>query len=215
MKTKKIKAIIFDFDGTIANTLPYTFKKIIEINQHLKITNKKDREIIEKIRKMDYRELLKEFKISWMKIPLIVWEIKKAQKELYKQIEQIKPFKGIKQLLLKLNKKGILCYIYSSNIKKNIERFLEVNDLKKYFKKVFVGLNLLGKDKDLLSILKKEALRKDEVLYVADEVRDALACGKAGIKMIGVSWGLNSPSILKKSGALHIVKKPAEIFFLV
>ena len=215
MKKNKIKAIIFDFDGTIADTLPYTFKKIIEINQHLKITNHKNEAIIKKIKKMDYRQLFKEFKISWMKIPLIIWEIKKAQKELYKQIERIKPFKGIKNLLIKLNKKEIDSYIYSSNIKKNIERFLEVNDLKKYFKKVFVGSNLLGKDKDLVWILKKEALKKEEVLYVADEVRDVLACAKAGIKMIGVSWGLNSPSILKKSGALHIVKKPAEIFFLV
>lgn len=215
MKKNNIKAVIFDFDGTIADTLPYTFKKIIEINRRLKISNQKEETIIKKIKEMDCRELLKEFKISWMKVPLIVWEIKKAQKELYKQIEQIKPFKGIKKLLIKLNKKKISCYIYSSNIKKNIDRFLELNDLKKYYKKIYTGSNLLGKDEDLLKILKMESLNKDEVFYVADEVRDVLACQKAKIKMIGVSWGLNSAILLQKAGAFFIVKKPEEILLKI
>lgn len=207
----KIKAIIFDFDGTIANTLPYTFEKIIEINRRLKVTGKKDEEIIKKIREMDYRQLMREFKVSWLKIPLIIWEIKKAQKELYKKIEQIKAFKGIEKLIIELKKKGVNCYIYSSNIKKNIEKFLEINNLKTYFKKIYTGSNLLGKDKDLLFILKKEGLKREEVFYVADEVRDVLACQKAKIRIIAVSWGLNSPQLLKKTGALFIIKKPEEI----
>ncbi len=206
-----IKAVIFDFDGTIADTLPFTFKKIIEINRRLKITSQADNEIIDKLKKMDYRELLKEFKIDWFKIPMILWEIKKAQKELYFHLNKLKVFPGLKSLLKNLNQKNIACYIYSSNIKKNIEKFLEINDLKKYFKKIYTGNNLLGKDKDLLKIIKKEKLKKEETVYVADEVRDVLACKKINLKIICVSWGLNHKNVLKKIGADLIIDRVEEI----
>lgn len=209
-----IKTIIFDFDGTIADTIPFTFKKIIEINKRLKITSKTDNEIIDKLKKIDYRDLLKEFRIDWFKMPIILWEIKKAQKELYFHLNKIKVFPGIKTLLKNLNQKNISCYIYSSNIKNNIEKFLEMNDLRKYFKKIYVGTNLLGKAKNLLEIIKKEKLEKEETVYVADEVRDVLACKKIGLKIISVIWGLNEGKLLKKIGADFIVDKPNEILVI-
>ncbi len=210
-----IKTLIFDFDGTIANTLPFTFKKILEINKKLNIFKKNEKEVIEKIKIMDYQEIIKEFKISWLKIPLIIWEIKKAQKELYFHLDKIRVFPGIKTLLKNLNKKNISCYIYSSNIKKNIEKFLEINDLKKYFKKIYTGSNLLGKDKDLLKILKKEKLKKEETLYIADEIRDFIACKKIGLKMIGVLWGIAGKRGLTEKKIDYLVKNPQEILKIV
>jgi len=50
---------------------------------------------------------------------------------------------------------------------------------------------------------------------VADEIRDALACQKAKIKMIGVSWGLAGERGLKKIKVDYLVKKPDEILKLV
>jgi phosphoglycolate phosphatase-like HAD superfamily hydrolase len=67
----------------------------------------------------------------------------------------------------------------------------------------------------LINILKKEGLKTDEVYYVADEIRDALACQKAKIKMIGVSWGLAGERGLTKIKVDYIIKKPEEILKLV
>jgi len=207
---KNTKALIFDFDGTIANTLPYTFEKIIALAQKYHIDNKKEK-LIEKIRRLSPSALMKEFKIGWFKVPFILWDIRRAQKQLFFQINSIKSFVGIESTIKKLRENNLRLFIYSSNLKKTIERFLSKEGLKDYFEKIYVGRNLLGKDKDLLKILKKEGLEKDEVFYVADEARDALACQKAGISMIGVSWGLTKPEILKKFGAKFVVKKPSEI----
>jgi len=213
--TQKIKAFIFDFDGTLANTLPYSFSKIIELAKKLKVKDFKEKEIIEKIRSLSPQELFSQFSVSWLKMPLIIWEVKKAQKDLYDKMDKIKIFPGIKKLLKELKKKEIKIYIYSSNLKKNIVKFLEKEKIGCYFDNVYVGGNLLRKDKDLLNILKKEGLKTDEVYYVADEVRDVLACQKAKIKMIGVSWGLAKPEILKKAGADLIIKKPSEILKII
>jgi len=208
--TKKIKALIFDFDGTLADTLSFTLKKIIALAKKYKIKQKED-EIIEKICTETPYQLMKEFKISWFKIPFVLWEIHQAQKALYFHINQIRIFPGFKFLLKKLKNKNIKLLIYSSNIKKNIVKFLEKENLVDYFDKVYVGKNLLGKDRDLINILKKEGLKNDEVFYIGDEVRDVLACQKAGIKIIGVAWGLAGEKGLKKVKVDYLVKRPKEI----
>jgi len=209
-----IKVLIFDFDGTIANTLPYTFSKIIELSKKYKAKGKEE-EIIEKIRLKNPNELMKEFKISWFKIPIVLWEIHQAQKTLYDHIDKIRIFPGIKLVLKELKKKDARLFIYSSNIKKNIEKFLKKEKIDDYFEKIYVGKSLLGKDKDLLYILKKEKLKTNEVYYVADEIRDVLACQKAGIKIIGVAWGLSGERGLKKAMVDYLVKKPEEILKLI
>lgn len=209
-----IKALIFDFDGTIADTLPYTFSKIIELSKKYKIKGK-GKEIIEKIKELTPSQLLKEFQISWFKVPIILWEIRQAQKILYEKIDQIKLFPGIKMVLKKLKKTGYRIFIYSSNIEKNINKFLKKHKLEEYFEKIYVGKNLLGKDKDLISILRKEKLKKDEVVYIGDEIRDVLACKKVGIKIIGVNWGLAGEKNLKKHKADFIIKKPLELVKII
>ncbi|MCR4312791.1 MAG: HAD hydrolase-like protein, partial [Candidatus Roizmanbacteria bacterium] len=64
---KNIKYVIFDFDGTIADTLPFSFKKFLEIAKLIKIDDLSDKEIIKEIRSKSYQELLKgSFKRAWL-----------------------------------------------------------------------------------------------------------------------------------------------------
>ncbi len=194
--------------------MPYTFSKIIELSKKYKIKGKGEN-IIKKIKELTPSQLLKEFKISWFKIPIILWEIRQAQELLYKKIDQMKLFPGIETTLKLLKKKQVLMFIYSSNIEKNINKFLEKHKIRDYFKKIYVGKNILSKDKDLIYILKKENLKKEEVLYVADEIRDVLACKKAGIKIVGVSWGSAGEENLAKNKADFLIKKPKDLIEII
>jgi hypothetical protein len=83
-----MKGIIFDFDGTIANTLPIIFAKTIQISKKYKI-NKEAREIFNLVSQLPLWLLLKELNISWVKIPSILWEVKQAQEEMFTEIERI------------------------------------------------------------------------------------------------------------------------------
>lgn len=207
-----IKYVIFDFDGTIADTLPFSFQKFLEVAKLLHINDLSDREIIKEIRSKSYQDLLKgSFKRAWLKLPFVIDLIKSSQLELEKEIKNIKFFPGIKKFLFDLKKEGYKLAIISSNRVENIHKFIKHNDLD-VFDFVHGKTDLFGKAGYLGKFLNDFKLEKSEVIYVGDEIRDVEACKKIGIKIIGVSWGLHTIEALKKSGVDYIVKKPEEIF---
>jgi len=213
---KNVKTIIFDFDGVIADTLPFTFKKIIEIAKILEITNLNEKQIIEEIRIKSYQELitLGGMKLSWFKLPFMMGIVRRMQEELYQEIEKIKLFPGMKKLLHDLKKQGINLMILSSNLEKNVRKFLQLNQVD-IFDYIDCGSHILGKAVAMESFLKKNNLKKEEAIYVGDEIRDIEACKKIKIKIIGVSWGLNKASVLKKYDADFIANKPKDILKLI
>ena len=212
---KKIKIVIFDFDGTIANTLPFSFQKFLEMAKLLQIDNLSDKQIIKEIRSKSYQELLRgSFKEAWLKLPFVINIIKNMQEELEKEMENIKFFPGVKKFLFDLKKEGYKLAIISSNKKENIDKFIKFNKLD-IFDFVHGKTDLFGKAVYLKKFLKDFNLKKSEVIYIGDEIRDVESCKKVGIKMIGVSWGLHKVEALKKNGVDYIVKKPLEILQII
>jgi len=212
---KKIKMIIFDFDGTIADTLPFSFQKFLEIAKLFQIDDLTDRQIINEIRSKSYQELLQgSFKKAWLKLPFIVYMIKNMQKELEKEIEKIKLFPGIKRVLGDLKKNGYKLAIISSNRKESIDKFIKYNNID-MFDFIHGKTDLFGKADYLEKFVKDFKLKKSEVIYVGDEIRDVESCHKVGIKMIGVSWGLHTVEALKKNGVDYIANKPMDIMKII
>lgn len=212
---KKIKFVIFDFDGTIADTLSFSFQKFLEMVKLLQIDNLSDKQIINEIRSKSYQELLQgSFKKAWLKLPFVVNMIKNMQVELEKKMDKIKLFPGIKKFLFDLKKEGYKLAIISSNRKENIDKFIKFNKLN-IFDFVHGKADLFGKAGYLKKFLKDFNLKKSEVIYIGDEIRDVEACHKVGIKIIGVSWGLHTVEALKKNGVDYIAKKPLEILQII
>ncbi|MEK7597255.1 MAG: HAD-IA family hydrolase [Patescibacteria group bacterium] len=210
-----IKYIIFDFDGTIADTLPFSFQKFLEMSKLLKIDDLSEKEIINEIRSKSYQELLKgSFKKAWLKLPFVVNMIKNMQVELEKEMENIKFFSGIKKFLFELKKKEYKLAIISSNRIENINVFIKHNNIN-IFDFIHGKTDLFGKAGYLGKFLNDFKLGKSEVIYIGDEIRDVEACKKVGIKMIGVSWGLHTVEALRKVGVDFIVNKPEEIFKII
>jgi len=209
-----MKALIFDFDGTIANTLPIIFTQTNRISKKYKI-NKETQEILDLISQLPFWQVLTELNIPWMKIPFILWDIKQAQEKLFRDIDHIQLFQGMKEVLIELSQRGFKLYIYSSNSRKNVIKFLAKEKIVSLFEKIYIGGGLFGKARGLTQILKKENLANTEVLYVADEVRDVLACQKANIKIIGVAWGLAGEQNLVQAQANFIIQKPTEILEII
>ncbi|OGK23543.1 hypothetical protein A3A46_04425 [Candidatus Roizmanbacteria bacterium RIFCSPLOWO2_01_FULL_37_13] len=201
-----IKTVIFDFDGTIADTLT-TIVKLFNLRAKdfdLSPITKKE---LEEYRNKSPFEIIKEFGIALIKLPFIAAKIRG---ELNKEITNVKLFAKVRKVLDTLKDRRFHLGILSSNSKENIEKFLQANSLE-IFDFIHSEENILGKGKALGNLLKTHRLKNNEVIYVGDEVRDIEACKENGVKIISVTWGFNKKDILKKSKPDYIVDKPRKI----
>jgi phosphoglycolate phosphatase len=200
------KAIIFDFDGTVANT----FNLILKITNRLsgdfgyKKLNEKNFKLL---RNFETEKILRAIGLSSLKLPLY---LERLRKEMNDEIEFAKPIPGIKKALTKLKKKGYILGMVTTNSKQNVEKFLKKNNLN-LFDFVYSGSSMFGKSNLLNKALKEKKLRPDETFFVGDETRDIEAVRKVKIKIIAVSWGFNSKEVLKKQNPDFLISKPAEL----
>lgn len=197
--------IIFDFDGTIADSYLVTFQiyNALAKKHKLKHIPKQDLPIL---RTMKPFELLAYFKIPFHLIPFLLIEGKSMFKSF---VDDLQPIEGIPAVLKKLSKNYQLG-ILTSNNKENVEAFLKRHKLE-LFAFIHSEKNLFGKDKALNHLVEQMNLNKDKTIYVGDEVRDIEGCKRAEIPIISVSWGFNEKGILEKQKPSYLIEHPEEL----
>jgi len=208
----KKKYIIFDFDGTLADTVPVMLTLIEELAEEVGYDKEITAADLEWVRDHEFKDIPKKFGIPWIKIPYILL---KGRELLKKQMFSVPPCRGILELLQNLKKEEYILAILSSNRRDSIQEFIVKHKLEPYFTFVHSELNIFGKDRALLSLLKQYKMPLEESIYVGDEIRDREACKKINLDCISVSWGLNSYDAFKKYGAQWIAAKPQEIVKLL
>ncbi len=204
--------IIFDFDGTLADTVPVMLTMVSSLAGEFGYDKKITAEDLDWVRDHELAEIPGKFGISWIKVPFMLM---KGRDLLNKQMFSIPPCKGILEMLQALKKKGYVLAVLSSNRRDSIQEFIVKHGLESYFDFVHSELNIFGKDKALLSLLKQHNMAIEDSIYVGDEVRDLQACKKIKIDCISAAWGLNTSRALQSHGAQWVVAKPQEIVELL
>jgi phosphoglycolate phosphatase len=187
------KTIIFDFDGTIADTFVVIKTILLDLSKEFGYRVPTDEEII-KLKTMHPLEAMKMVGFSPIKLPFL---LNRLNSEIHKQIKHVKPIKGIAQTLSELKIEGYPMGIVSSASTENIQYFLKNNNLE-IFDFIQTGSNIFGKARILSQVLKKQKIDKENAIYVGDEIRDIEASKKVGIQIISVDWGFNDKIGLQK-----------------
>ncbi|MEA5565604.1 HAD-IA family hydrolase [Anabaena sp. UHCC 0399] len=205
------KVIIFDFDGTIADTVDALVsianRLAIEFG-YIQITPDQ----LTLLKNLSSREIIKYSGVSLFKIPFLV---KKVKAELKNKIQGLKPIPGMKESLVELKYHGYQLGIITSNSKDNVTAFLTINELDNLFEFIYSGVTIFGKTTIINNVLKQKQLKPQTVIYVGDETRDIEASKKANIKVVAVTWGFNSPEILAKQNPDFLIHKPSELLQVV
>lgn len=200
------KVIIFDFDGTLADTLPCVLS-IINRLSHRFGYKKVGWDNMDILRNKRAEEILKYLGISLTKLYFIV---RKVKAELNKEIEFLKPTVPIRKVLLRLKKNGYKLGILTSNSKDNVSKFLKRNSLD-FFDFIYSESSIFGKSKVIAGLLKNQNLKPEQVVYIGDETRDIDAAKRSNINIIAVSWGYNSKQILEEQKPDFLTNKPQEL----
>ena len=196
--------LLFDFDGTLADSLTLNIKIANELAPRFGFREIKPAEI-ETIRGMSAKEVMSYFRIPFYKLPFLVRAYYGYQSSTIP-----KPVPGIKSALQTLKNKGYVLGIISSNSEKRIRDFLKKYELPS-FDFIHSEKSFFGKDRAITRMVRKLRIPLTEVLYIGDEVRDIEAARKAKVKIMAVTWGFNTRALLQKYRPDFLIDKPVEL----
>jgi len=203
-----LKAIIFDLDGTLVDSLPYHHEswRIFFKNNNLE--------------EHDFSEVLKEYKGGGtLELMTSVFgdmytkdELKKMTddkeiifRDIYKS--KIYPIEGLKQFLDNLKKNNILLSIGSNAIRKNVLMTIEELSITNYFSSIICGDEVSRGKPDpemFVKTLSNLNVSRDECIIFEDSIEGVKAAKNAHIKVIGVTSSQSSEK-LKSVGAFKTI----------
>lgn len=127
------------------------------------------------------------------------------------------PYEGITETLDRLSESGIRTAVVTNKMQEAAKDIVEF-----YFGE---KINLTVGQVDGVSqkpspdgvnlVLKTLGISKEEAIYVGDSEVDCITASNAGIDCIGVTWGFREKKVLEENGARFIAESPQEILSFI
>jgi len=194
-----IKAIIFDFDGVIGDTFDISFNAAIQLNPNITKDSFVDLFVGDV-----YKKALELF--SQKDIPIFFEKQKKAFTR--------KNFFPVEPMLEKLSQRYRL-FIISGTVDENINYFLSLGKLNKYFQKILGATTSRSKLEKFKMLYNEFNFRPEECLFVTDTVGDVMDGKEANVYTIAVSWGYHSEKLLLEHHPSAIVHSIDELLVTI
>ncbi len=197
------QAIIFDFDGTLADSLLVTLGTLYELVHHQPMPVQD----VSRYRGMSTIQVLHELKIPLWRALFLKQKIYNAMRD---RMDRIALVPGVDEMVRELVKHYTL-YIVSSNDVPNVKVFLGRFQIGTYFAKVYGDANPIGKAKTLRQVLAENHLDPASTWYVGDQAWDVKAAHKVGMKAAAVGWGFSNLHVLKAPNPDLLAFSPDEL----
>lgn len=175
---------VFDFDGTLADSFPWFIGVLNGVADRYGF-NRVRADEVERLRGYDARQIMRHLRVPSWKLPFIANHMRQL---MARDVDGIRLFDGVPDMLRSLNDRGVTVAIVSSNSVENIRRILgaEVAGLVAHYG---CGASLFGKAVKFRKMLGKTGVPADLAIGIGDEVRDIDAARKVGMGCAAVAWG--------------------------
>ncbi|WP_245690054.1 HAD family hydrolase [Sediminibacillus albus] len=182
-----MKAIIFDFDGTLANTLPVNFYGFQQVFK--KFDNKE-------YTKEEIKEMFGPPEPELIEQNLASNEIEKAVEVYYQEYEAnhhrlVEKNEDIDNLLSSLKEHGIKLGVVTGKSRRSFEMSLDELDMKKHFDVLITGDDVRDakpEPEGINSALSKLDIDPANAMYIGDSDDDMKAGKKANVHTAGAKW---------------------------
>lgn len=206
----KYKYIIFDFDGTIADTEDTNFDIFLQIAEKYNI-RQVEKEELREFKKMSAGEVMKDLNVKAYRLPLMLRQGKRILKENIINIKFCKA--STPEVLGELKDMGLSIGIITTNSKSNVKKFLTHNNVDIFDS--ILSSSMFGKESKFKKMMKKNRLSPREILYIGDEIRDIDSAHKCNIDAVSVSWGYNDRDSLKDNNPNYLIDEIEELIGIV
>lgn len=210
------KAVIFDLDGTLLNTLEaltdstnyalekfnYPTKTVVQVRNYVGngVAKLIERAIPDGLNNSKFSDIENTFK-------------KHYKNNMY---NKTKPYDGILEMLEKIKKSGLKIAVVSNKFDEAVKELC-----KTYFagltdfcagENEAAGIRKKPAPDTVIKVLKEFKLNPEDAVYVGDSEVDIQTAQNSKMDCISVLWGFKDEDFLLEHGASHIIKTPDEIF---
>lgn len=213
----KYKAIIFDLDGTLTDTLEDLF---LSVNHALRSCSLPERSLDE-VRKFvgnGVRKLIERSVPEGTKSTVLekCFEAFRAHYVIHCQ-DHTCLYPGIATLLMTLHARGYRMAVVSNKLQTGVDELART-----FFKGVIdvaigeqQGIPRKPEPDMVEAALRQLGVSKEEAIYVGDSDVDLQTASNAGLPCISVLWGFRSRDFLVAHGATILAEKPQDVLTLV
>src|SRR5262245_10779107 len=175
---------LFDFDGTLADSLPWVGQAVQRLAAELQF-KPIPAEKLKTLRHCEVSSLLKTFDFPRWKMPRMLIAMRRLMAT---EVEQIPLFDGIEHFCRRAHARGLGLGVVSSNSEANVRTILGPATAA-LFTCYECGVSLLGKASKIRRAARATSTPVNRAIYIGDELRDFDAAKAAGMPFGAVSWG--------------------------
>jgi phosphoglycolate phosphatase-like HAD superfamily hydrolase len=201
------KSVIFDFDGTIADSFAISLEVGNRLAQEYGIEPVTP-EKLDRWRHMTAKAILNELNLPMLQLPCMLHRFKRA---LQAEVSNFPFFLGMRETILELWDQDYVLGVVTSNSAENVRQFLNHQGIGHLFEFVESCPYYLGKQRVLRSIACRHQLDLEKMLYVGDETRDIDAAKQILVQSVAVTWGFNSAQALREHHPDYLIDQPREL----
>jgi phosphoglycolate phosphatase-like HAD superfamily hydrolase len=208
-----IKAMIFDLDGTIGDTIPLCIKAFRKSMESFMRRNITDEEIVATFGPSE------EGTIKAL-IPAHYEEGVKQYLYYYKEFHEAcpKPFDGIIEVIRALKNKGIVVAMVTGKGRKSVDITLEQFGMVDLFECIEAGsINGARKCEGITCVIEYLNINPEEAYYIGDAPNDIIAARSAGVGIISAAWAdmvcVEELERLKPDNLFRTIKEFEEFIF--
>jgi phosphoglycolate phosphatase/pyrophosphatase PpaX len=203
---KRIKAVIFDLDGTLADTLPLCIKAFRQSVEPLINRSVSDAEIIATFGPSEEGTIM----------ALAPDHYDKGVADYLHYYENLHdmcpaPFEGMQELLQTLKEKGVRIAMVTGKGKHSTAISLKQFELTHFFEAIETGSPKGARKAEGIQLILDglTSINNEEVIYVGDAPSDIIASRKVGIPVVAAAWaGTAEPKQLQEL-------QPDEMFYSI
>ena len=201
----RYRLAIFDFDGTLADSLPWFRASFDDMVTRFDLTPVPPEEM-EALRGMTAREIMARLNVSMWQLPAIVTDMRKRK---LAAASEISLFKHVPSMLGELQERGLKVAIVSSDSEASVRQVM--GPVARLITRFDCGAAMFGKHWKFRRVARRLGIEPSEIICIGDEIRDIEAAKAAGMDSGAVAWGYALPAALQAAGATHLFNSIEEM----